>query len=156
MTYTNNINYHTIDYLDLFDDIPFKYVKSIVNQNKNKEDWIEFDFQVEIEDVEGDRVAWCATKFTFDLEINVSNGSLPLWVTKTFVVIKEYNGSSPMAMYIGENLYEEYDDDDEEDEEDEDDDDDDEEEEQIPTIQPINPIFLEEEEDVVSVVDLVI
>ena len=133
MTYTNNINYYTIDYLDLFDDIPFKHVKSIVNQNKNEDDWVDFDFEVEIEDVECDRVAWCATKFTFELEIKTTYGSIH---NKTFVVVKEYNGSSPMAMYIGENLY--YEDEEEEEEDDEDEDVD------------------VDVEDIVSVVDLVI
>ena len=138
MSYTNNINYYTIDYLDLFDDIPFKYVKSIVTFfNKNEDEWFDFDFEVEIEDVECDRVAWCATKFTFDLKINVSEGAMPLWVTKTFVVVKEYNGSSAMAMYIGEHLFNE------EEETDEDEDEDEDEE-------------TDEEEDIVSIVDLVI
>ena len=108
MTYTNNINYYTIDYLDLFDEIPFKYVKSIVNQNKNEDDWIDFDFEVEIEDVDCDRVAWCATKFTFELEIKTTYGSIH---NKTFVVVKEYNGSSAMAMYIVENQDEDEDED---------------------------------------------
>jgi len=148
MTYTNNINYYTIDYLDLFDDIPFKYVKSIVNQNKTEEDWIEFEFQVEIEDVECNRLAWCATKFTFDLEVETTNGSIH---NKTFVVIKEYNTSSPMAMYIVENLYEE---DDEDDEEDEDEDEDENEEEMSSAIHAINPIFLEEEENGIPIEDV--
>ena len=144
MTYTNNINYHTIDYLDLFDEIPFKYVKSIVKQNTNEDDWFDFDFEVEIEDVECDRVAWCATKFTFELEVETTYGSIH---NKTFVVIKEYNGSSAMAMYIGENLYyeEEEEEDDEEEDEEEDEEDDD-----------VVVGDSDEEEDIVSVIDLMI
>ena len=144
MTYTNNINYHKIDYLDLFDDIPFKHVKSIVNQNKNVEDWVDFDFEVEIEDVECDRVAWCATKFTFELEIKTTYGSILPTQNKTFVVVKEYNGSSPMAMYIGENLYYEDEEEEEEDEEESDDDDD------------VVVGDSDEEGDIISVIDLVI
>ena len=120
MSYTNCINYHTIDYLDLFDDIPFKYVKSIVNQNKNEEEWNHYDLEVEIEDVECDRDTWNSIKITFNLEIDVSGGSLPLMVTKKYEVIKTYNTSSPMAMYIGENLIDEDEDEDEEEEEEDD------------------------------------
>jgi len=130
--YTNNINYYDIDYLDLLDDIPYKYIKSIVKQNKNEDDWVDFDFEVEIEDAvptSEDR-QMCSIKISFELEINVSNGSLPLMTTKSFVVIKEYHANSPMAMYVGENLWrwdeedEDEDDDDDDDEEDDDDDED--------------------------------
>ena len=117
MTYTNCINMHHIEYLDLFDDLPYKYVKSIINCCKTDEDKWEYDFEVDIKDLDCDRVAWCKTKFTFTLEIDVSGGSLPLMVDKKFVVIKEYNSSSPMALYICENLDEE----EEEEEEEEDD-----------------------------------
>jgi len=130
--YTNNINYYDIDYLDLLDDIPYKYIKSIVKQNQNEDDWVDFDFEVEIEDAvptSEDR-QMCSIKISFELEINVSNGSLPLMTTKSFVVIKEYHANSPMAMYVGENLWrwdeedEDEDDDDDDDEEDDDDDED--------------------------------
>ena len=122
MSYTNCLNFCDIDYLDLFDDIPFKYAKSIINQNRNKDEWIDFDFQVEIEDLECDRDTWASIKITFNLEIDVSGGSLPLMVTKKYEVIKEYNTSSPMAMYIGENLIDEEEETDEEEEEDKDED----------------------------------
>jgi len=106
--------YH-IEYLGLFDDLPYKYVKSIINCCKTDEDKMEYDFEVDIEDLDCDRDTWCKTKFTFTLKINVSRGSLPLMVDKKFVVIKVYNSSSPMAMYICENLYEEEEEEEEED-----------------------------------------
>ena len=115
MTYTNTINYHAIEYLDLFDDLPYKYVKSIVRDGG---DYYELD--VEIEDIECDRAPlYCSIKISFELEIDVSQGYMPMMVTKSFQVIKEYNGSSPMAMFVGQNLWEE----DEEEEEEEDDED---------------------------------
>ncbi len=90
--YTNCIPLATAKWLDLFDDIPYKYLKKLLEE--------EDDFIVEIEDMPCDRVAWCKTSFTFTLDINVSGGSLPLMVKKEFTVIKEYNGSSPMALTI--------------------------------------------------------
>jgi len=93
MEYTNCLNMEQIDYLDLFDDIPYKYIKNII---KDKD----YDLEVEITDVDCDRVAWCKTKFEFELQINVSQGSLPLYVNKKFEVIKEYNNSSPMALFM--------------------------------------------------------
>ena len=102
MTYTNTINYHAIEYLDLFDDLPYKYVKSIVRDGG---DYYKLD--VEIEDLENT----CGIKISFELEIDVSQGSLPMMVTKSFQVIHEYNGSSPMAMFVMGNLWREDDED---------------------------------------------
>ena len=140
--FTNNLNYNDIDYLDLFDDIPYKYIKSIVKQNKNEDEWVDFDFEVEIEDVvptQTDR-QMCSIKVSFELEINVSNGSLPLMVWKSFVVIKEYHASSPMAMYIGENLWNwNEEDEDEEDDDDDDDDDEDADADEPPSEPPQEP-----------------
>ena len=42
----------------------------------------------------------CSTSFTFKLEIDISQGSLPLMVEKEYCVIKEYNSSSGMALSI--------------------------------------------------------
>ena len=36
-----------IEYLNLFDELPYKYVKSILNSCKTEEDKMEFDFQVD-------------------------------------------------------------------------------------------------------------
>ncbi len=97
MEYTNCLNMEQIDYLDLFDDIPYKYIKNIIKDE-------DYDLEVEITDLECDRVGWCRTNFKFELQINISQGSLPLYVNKKFEVIKEYNADSHMAMFIGENL----------------------------------------------------
>ena len=96
--YTNCITLEQMEWLDLFDEIPYKVVKKLVKLHD------ETDFEVEIKDLPIDGCCMCSTSFTFKLEINISQGSLPLMVDKEYCVIKEYNGSSPMAMFIGENL----------------------------------------------------
>jgi len=90
-----------MEYLDLFDNIPYKVVKKIVKMDDDT------DFEVEIKDLPHDDYNKCSTSFKFTLEIDISQGSLPLMVEKHYCVIKEYDGSSPMAMFIGENLVEE-------------------------------------------------
>ena len=99
--YTNCLTLEQMEYLDLFDEIPYKVVKKLVKLDD------ETDFEVEIKDIPIDGCCMCSTSFTFKLEINISQGSLPLMVEKEYCVIKEYNGSSPMAMFIGGNLVEE-------------------------------------------------
>ena len=99
--YTNCITLEQMEWLDLFDEIPYKVVKKLVKLHD------ETDFEVEIKDLQHDDYNKCFTSFKFTLEIDISQGSLPLMVEKHYCVIKEYNGSSPMAMYIGENLKEE-------------------------------------------------
>jgi hypothetical protein len=96
--YTNCISLEQMEYLDLFDNIPYKVVKKIVKMDDDT------DFQVEIKDLPHDDYNKCFTSFKFTLEIDISQGSLPLMVEKHYCVIKEYVGSSPMAMFIGENL----------------------------------------------------
>ena len=96
--YTNCITLEQMEWLDLFDEIPYKVVKKLVKLHD------ETDFEVEIKDLPNDSGYMCSTSFTFKLEIDISQGSLPLMVEKEYCVIKEYDGSSSMAMYIGENL----------------------------------------------------
>jgi len=93
MEYTNCLKMEQIDYLDLFDDIPYKYIKNII-----KDEY--YELEVEITDLECDRVAWCKTKFEFELEINISQGSLPLYNNKKFSKVIEYNTSSPMMLFM--------------------------------------------------------
>jgi len=93
MEYTNCLNMQQIDYLDLFDDIPYKYIKNIIKDE-------DYELEVEIKDVDCDRVAWCKTKFEFELEINISQGSLPLYNNKKFSKVIEYNTSSAMALFM--------------------------------------------------------
>tara|TARA_R110000751_G_scaffold20203_1_gene59517 strand:- start:3887 stop:4531 length:645 start_codon:yes stop_codon:yes gene_type:complete len=99
--YTNCITLEQMEWLDLFDEIPYKVVKKLVKLDGDT------DFEVEIKDLQHDDYNKCFTSFKFTLEIDISQGSLPLMVDKHYCVIKEYNGSSSMAMYIGENLKEE-------------------------------------------------
>ena len=96
--YTNCLTLEQMEYLDLFDEIPYKVVKKLVKLHD------ETDFEVEIKDLPTDSGYMCSTSFTFKLEIDISQGCLPLMVKREFCVIKEYNGSSSMAMFIGENL----------------------------------------------------
>lgn len=91
--YTNCLCKEQVEWLDLFDDIPYKHIKDTIKDE-------DYDLEVEITDLECDRVAWCKTKFEFELKINISGGSLPLYVDKKFEVIKEYNNSSPMALFM--------------------------------------------------------
>jgi len=88
--YTNCIPLATAKWLDLFDDIPYKYLKKLLEE--------EDDFIVEIEDMPCDRVAWCKTSFTFTLEYEAEFNDNNL--EKEFTVIKEYNCSSSMACTI--------------------------------------------------------
>ena len=90
--------------LDLFDDIPFKYLKDIIDfkteDYKKYTDGI-YDIEVEIEDLDCDRVAWCKTRFTFSIPqlIDESFGK-KYYKDKEFVVEKEYNGSSVYALMM--------------------------------------------------------
>jgi hypothetical protein len=105
--YTNCLTLEQMEYLDLFDEIPYKVVKKLVKLDDDT------DFEVEIKDLPNDDYNKRFTSFKFTLEVDISGGCLPLMVEKHYCVIKEYDGSSPMAMFIDENLVEE-----EEDEED--------------------------------------
>ena len=91
--YTDCLMVSQMKWLNLFDDIFYKNIKDIIDEDED-------DIEVEIKDMDCDRVAWCKTSFTFTLKINVSGGSLPIWTEKKYTVEKEYNGSSAMALYI--------------------------------------------------------
>ena len=111
MGYTKCLMVSTMKELDLFDDISYKYIKNIINDDDD-------DIEVEIEYLDCDRVAWSRTKFTFE----ISQGKVYSWDTedtyKKFVVEKEYNSSSAYALMMLE-LQEEDDEEEEEDDEDE-------------------------------------
>ena len=100
MTYTNSLKLSTIEYLDLLDDIPYKYIKKMIHEDD------EDDYDVEIMDLESERVAYCRTQFKLSLKIDISQGSLPIYVNKTFTIVKEYNNSSGVALTMLD-LYEE-------------------------------------------------
>jgi len=100
MPYTNSLKLSTIEYLDLLDDIPYKYIKNMIHEDD------EDDYEVEITDLDCERVAYCRTQFKLTLKIDISQGSLPIYVDKTFTLLKEYNNSSGIALTMLD-LYEE-------------------------------------------------
>ena len=100
MPYTNSLQLSTIEYLDLLDDIPYKYIKKMIHEDDD--DY----YDVEIMDLESERVAYCRTQFKLSLKIDISQGSLPIYVNKTFTIVKEYNNSSGVALTMLD-LYEE-------------------------------------------------
>ena len=100
MPYTNCLQLSTIEYLDLLDDIPYKYIKKMIHEDD------EDDYDVEITDLKCDRIAYCKTQFKLTLRIDISQGSSSLYVDKTFTIVKEYNNSSGIALTMLD-LYEE-------------------------------------------------
>ena len=101
MPYTNSLQLSTIEYLDLLDDIPYKYIKNMIHEDDDED-----VYDVEITDLDCDRIAYCRTQFKLSLKIDISQGSLPLYVDKTFTIVKEYNNSSGIALTMLD-LYEE-------------------------------------------------
>ena len=79
------MNIEQMKKLDLFDDIPYKYIKNIINEDEETID-------VVIEHLDCDIIAYCKTRFTFE----ISQGK----TYKKFVVEKEYNGSSAFALLM--------------------------------------------------------
>jgi len=108
MPYTNSLQLSTIEYLDLLDDIPYKYIKNMIHEDDDED-----VYDVEITDLDCDRIAYCRTQFKLSLKIDISQGSSPLYVDKTFTIVKEYNNSSGIALTMLD-LYEEDSDSDEE------------------------------------------
>jgi hypothetical protein len=100
MPYANSLKLSTIEYLDLLDDIPYKYIKKMIHEDD--EDY----YGVEIIDLDCERIAYCRTQFKLSLKIDISQGSLPIYVDKTFTIVKEYNSSSGIALTMLD-LYEE-------------------------------------------------
>ena len=100
MPYANSLKLSTIEYLDLLDDIPYKCIKKMIHEDDD--DY----YDVEIMDLESERVAYCRTQFKISLKIDISQGSSPIYVDKTFTIVKEYNNSSGIALTMLD-LYEE-------------------------------------------------
>tara|TARA_B110001469_G_scaffold124657_1_gene138728 strand:+ start:90 stop:425 length:336 start_codon:yes stop_codon:yes gene_type:complete len=71
---------------EFFDDIPYKYVKSIINKDNDSY------FEVDIKDFPCEKIHLCKTQFTFTLEIREN-----VVINKEFNIIKEYHRSSHMA-----------------------------------------------------------
>ena len=100
MPYANSLKLSTIEYLDLLDDIPYKYIKKLINEDDD--DY----YEVVMTDLHCDRIAYCRTQFKISLNVDISQGSLPIYVDKTFIIIKEYSNSSGIALTMLD-LYEE-------------------------------------------------
>ncbi len=98
MPYTNILRLSTIKYLDLLDDVPYKIIKIMINEDDEDND--DETYNVEITDLECDRVCYCKTQFKLTLPVNISKGTLPLYVDKTFTTVIEYNTSSGIASTI--------------------------------------------------------
>ena len=103
MPYTNILRLSTIKYLDLLDDVPYKYIKIMIDEYDEDDD--EDTYDVEITDLESDRVGYCKTQFKLTLQVNISEGTLPLYVDKTFTSVIEYNNSSYIAMTLSDLYY---------------------------------------------------
>ena len=89
-------DYLTIKYmkcLDLFDDIPYKYIKKLDDDTK---------IEVKIEDNDNDDE--CNTSFEFELDINVSGGSMPIITKEKFIIILQYGYNSPISWFINEKV----------------------------------------------------
>ena len=96
--YTNCISIEKALYFDLFDDIPYKWLKEVIDPSIDRE---EYDFEVEIEDLPCNREAFCKVKFTFELRmVDDVRFGITHYKTKTFTKTIEYNGSSAFALTL--------------------------------------------------------
>ena len=91
--YTKCLNMEQIDYLGLFDDIPYGQFKHFIKEES-------YELEVKITDLECLRVPLCKTKFEFYLPMSTTRGSTTIVREEKFEVIIEYNNSSPMALFI--------------------------------------------------------
>ena len=99
MGYINFLFVSSMKKLDLFDNISYKYIKDIINDDDDEID-------IEIKDLDCDRFGYCKTQFTFSIPqfIDERFGE-KYYEDAKFVVEKEYYGSSPFALMMI-NLYE--------------------------------------------------
>ncbi len=101
MVYTTDVLVSTMKYLNLFDDIEYKYIKDIINNDDddiNDEDDIEVeikdlycDLDSEFYDEEG-RGCLCQTQFKFSIPQHYKN--------PTFTIVKEYYELSEFASVL--------------------------------------------------------
>ena len=76
MEYTKILFVKDMKTLELFDNISYKYIKDFINDDDSYID-------VEIEDLECNRIGYSKTKFTFELDISIYSLAV-----KKFVVEK--------------------------------------------------------------------
>lgn len=80
--YTNCLPFeYMMNDLELFDEVPYKYLAKYYEQD---------DMEVQIIDLECDRVGWCKTLFKFTLESNKSE--------KEFETILEYRYGGELSI----------------------------------------------------------
>ena len=119
MGYSKELLVSEMRELNLFDNVPYKYIKDFIDCDDGS--YIE----VEIEDLPCDFVACCKTKFTFKLNVEVVGClGMPTMVDKKFTYENTWNTSSPYALLMGEYCCEDSEDEDNDDDDDDDDDDD--------------------------------
>lgn len=73
------------DLLNIFDDIPYKYIKDIINDDDDT-------YNIEIERLDCDKISWYKTRFTFEISQGLDS--------KKFVVDKEYIGNSIIGLFM--------------------------------------------------------
>ncbi len=113
MGYTNCLLVSTMKKLDLFDNISYKYIKDIINDD-------DVLIEVEIKDLDCDRFGYCKTRITFSIpQLIDERFGEKYYKDKKFVVETEYYGSSEFALIML--LLQKEDEEEEEDEEDEED-----------------------------------
>jgi hypothetical protein len=102
--YTDCISINQALYFDLFDDIEYKWLKTVLDPALDRDD--ECIFELYIEDLPCDRLGFCKTKFRFELQmVDKDKTNICLWgathfKTKIFSKTIEYNGSSAFAMTL--------------------------------------------------------
>ncbi len=88
------------DLLNLFDDIPYKYMKNIINDDDEV-------YEVGIEHIDCYETDLYKTRFIF----KISQGKTDKWdlndTYKKFVVDKEYSKSSTIGLFIRDLVYDE-------------------------------------------------
>ena len=100
MTYSNHISVTQALYFDLFDDIPHKWLKEVLNP---KNDNNEYYFEIEIEDLEHDKEAYGKVKFTFYLTMEYDECfGKKYYYSKKYEKIIEYKISSGIALALME------------------------------------------------------
>jgi hypothetical protein len=86
--YFNSLTVREARYFNIFDNIPYKYVKEIITADDEDE------FDVEITDLPCDRAAYCKVSFKFKLAAAIGQ--------REFTVELEYNVCSGYAMALME------------------------------------------------------
>jgi hypothetical protein len=101
--------------LDLFDDIPFKYLKDTIDfktEDYKKHTDCPYSIEVDIEDLECKWKMWSKTQFILTIpyiyEVDEFDGIY--WNTKKFKVVKKYKKKSEMCVNINNLTHKEEDD----------------------------------------------